>query len=381
MIVEVTGAAFENKGAQLMLVAVREQVGQWESVDGLALNFRVGSRAQRGSVGYRSILHLESDRRPWANTAVSQSARWTPQQILGSAGFVRRSQVGAVLDASGFYFSDQWGVPPITLKIRQYQGWRESGIPIVLLPQAFGPFESPGIRDAARTALEHADLIFARDDESLGHVESLNLQAPRVLSAPDFTNLVEPPPHLSREGTVAIIPNSRMIDMTSGDARRGYRSFLRTVARSVVDAGHPLVVVVHELQDADLAASLKADMDQPVEVIQLADPTEIKAVLGGVSLVVSSRYHGLVSAMSQGVPAIGTSWSHKYAALFSDYGCPDALWDVRDEPGAADRMAVWLAPRALVARSRALKQRSLYLKSRVRSMWDEVHAHLIPLGD
>jgi colanic acid/amylovoran biosynthesis protein len=43
------------------------------------------------------------------------------------------------------------------------------------------------------------------------------------------------------------------------------------------------------------------------------------------SLIVSGRFHGVVSGLSCGVPTLVHSWSHKYAAVLEDFGRPGWL--------------------------------------------------------
>jgi colanic acid/amylovoran biosynthesis protein len=106
-----------------------------------------------------------------------------------------------------------------------------------------------------------------------------------------------------------------------------------------------------------------------------------KAFIGGASLVISSRYHGLVNALSQCVPAIGTSWSHKYPQLFAEYGCDDALWAVDDPESAAARLATWLDGPSIDRRRDALRAPAASLKDAARQMWSAVAARLAPASD
>jgi colanic acid/amylovoran biosynthesis protein len=47
---------------------------------------------------------------------------------------------------------------------------------------------------------------------------------------------------------------------------------------------------------------------------------DLKAIIGQCQLVISSRYHALIAAMSQGI-AVGTAgWSHKYTELLEETG-------------------------------------------------------------
>ena len=130
--------------------------------------------------------------------------------------------------------------------------------------------------------------------------------------------------------------------------------------------------MAHEAMDRDYASRLCAEFGDRVTLYRIDDSVRAKALVGGATLVVSSRYHGLVNALSQCVPAIGTSWSHKYAQLFADYGCGDSLWDVGDPASTAERLATWLSGPALASRRAALRAPAESLKDEARAMWSTV---------
>ncbi len=268
----------------------------------------------------------------------------------GLAGLLSPSAVGALLDASGFAYGDALDEWPAQRSARLYQSFTESGKPVILLPQAFGPFRRPNVAAATRAALEMAAMIIARDPDSLGHLRSLNLHSPEVRMAPDFTNLLQPRPDTQWNGVVALIPDMRMIDMGASLDEAKYVAFLKACALAAADAGYRVGVVAHEPGDRRLGRRVADDLDTEVLECRDTDPLATKALIGGCALVVSSRYHGLVNAMSQGVPAIGTGWSHKYSYLFDDYGCREALWDVSDVSSVRERLGQELQPHSLAAR-------------------------------
>ena len=47
---------------------------------------------------------------------------------------------------------------------------------------------------------------------------------------------------------------------------------------------------------------------------------EQKAAIGNCSLLVASRYHSVVAALSSGVPTVVVGWHHKYRELLEHYG-------------------------------------------------------------
>ena len=95
--------------------------------------------------------------------------------------------------------------------------------------------------------------------------------------------------------------------------------------------------LIHEGEgDRQIADQVNRELGDSLPTIAEPDPLRTKGIIGRCDLVISSRFHALVSALSQGVPALGTGWSHKYQMLFEDYGFPEGLLDVRDDDQKID---------------------------------------------
>jgi colanic acid/amylovoran biosynthesis protein len=180
--------------------------------------------------------------------------------------------------------------------------------------------------------MDEVALVFARDRSSLEHLEPFRGRGAAIDTAPDFTVGVKarlPEGFEPRPGLVALIPNRRMVDKAAAASAQQYVDFLAGCAAHVARRGMQPLLVVHDTGlDRELAEAVRRQAGAGAEVLVEPDPRALKGVLGACRLVVASRYHALVGALVQGVPALATGWSHKYGELFEDFGCPDALVEV-----------------------------------------------------
>jgi colanic acid/amylovoran biosynthesis protein len=258
---------------------------------------------------------------------------------------------------------------------RLYRRFARDGRPVVLLPQALGPFTAPAIEAAFAALASRARLIFARDRDSLAHARRLAPTADLRL-APDFTAGVgagmEHPDGARYAGRAVVIPNLRMLDRTAAADQAWY---LDAVARAVAwleDQGTAPYVLLVEAGDRAVMERLPAPA-RTADVVWEPDPLRIKALLASARLVVGARYHGLASALAQGVPAIGLGWSHKYAALFEDYGCPELLLQTgADAPALERQLARLLDPTERAAITAMLAERATAIRRATDEMWAAV---------
>jgi colanic acid/amylovoran biosynthesis protein len=320
---------------------------------------------------------------PGAPIDVDSLSYRLPQRALELGrryGIVTERDVDAVLDASGFAYGATWGDAPLVSTAREINRLARHGKPYVFLPQAFGPFPtSPAARDFGR-ALRSAALVCAREPESSAHVAGIAGDRGDSLAVfPDFTiGLPGTPSAAARwsvdRNTALLIPNVHMRSERNSDAtwHSRYLPLLCSLARQLADLGFAPRVLNHEGEaDAALCDSLR-EATGGAEVITEADPRALKGIIGAAGIVVCSRYHGCVSALAQGVPCLGTSWSHKYAALFDEFGVAEHLIDTCDEAAATAALRSLVADRDSV--SEVLFSRRAALEARVEAMWTRVLA-------
>jgi len=371
MIIEVAGTSTRNKGAELMLVAIREHFKNWPNVH-LAVDQFFGAYPERAQYGLLQKVALNG----WGRSRLAVEIM--PDAFKQAFGLVEDKDVDVLLDASGFAFGDQHP-PERTIRFAErVDAAKQAGKTVILLPQALGPFEQPAIRDAFARIVDKADLVFARDDISMQHAQSAADTLEHLQQAPDFTNLVQPArPGMSEAlDRVCIVPNQRMVEKAeTAEEAEAYVPLMASCIKAVEDAGLRPVLLLHG-DDAELAESIRQRVGRSIPLHTEDDPVALKQYLGESYLVIASRFHALMGALSQGVPSIGTSWSHKYEMLFDEYGCPDQLLSTSaDEERIRTVVNRAVGPDRGALASR-VQNRAMALKQQTMSMWERVDAVL-----
>ena len=374
--VEIRGTQFVNKGAYLMLLACIEQLQRhYPNVEIVLAPNKNSPFKLRALLGTYQKLSLR-----FRGLDFNQLSYFVPKfcrkLLREQFGLVLEPDIELVIDASGFAYGDQWGGRNVRLLGAEIRRLKRHKAGYILLPQAFGPFSKPADRQALAQGLPQALLVCARDEQSFQYLKDSAPDAD-IQQFADFTNLVAPRlPEVSaslqqpqRYGL--IIPNSAMLGPRNRNSawREHYVHQLITSATLMRQLGITPIVLNHEGEaDAALCHQLLAAVDG-LQLVSPAHPAEVKGWIAAATLVVCSRFHGCVSALSSGVPCIGTSWSHKYEMLFAEYEQQDAL--IKPETSETELSALFA--RVMTEENlQVLQQRAAFWKIHSDDLWQLV---------
>ena len=253
MLIEITGTGTRNKGAELMLVAIKQQLEQMNPSIQLAADVSFGSYQDRARHGLLQKMEIS---RPGRSR---MALNLMPASFRKVVGIVRDKETNAVLDASGFAFGDQHPVERSLSFAKQAEGWATAGKPLVLLPQALGPFQKNQHRNAFRRIAASASLIFARDPASYEHAVDAAGSDRNIHMAPDFTSLVNLELRtISAESRRAcFVPNARMLEHAgSPEQAEKYLSLLANACDLARAAQLEPVLLVHGQEDKPVAEAV-----------------------------------------------------------------------------------------------------------------------------
>jgi len=426
----VAGAGFRNKGAEAMARTVQAELGRrlpeaefclWRCAPGetrqaLDAGFTpLPLPIDLRSLPIRSLqkVHLAT---PLWSAVELRSGDWrrlaqTPSReaLLAATATHYLERVGppinAVVDISGYAYGDEWTVERIQRNMPLMEYCERHRVPVIYLPQAWGPFRKGDVRAATRALVDVPYVtLYSRDAESSAHLEDL-LGAPAG-SVPSWPDIVfafrggsaEQGRELLRlmgcaleRPIVGVAPNQQVYRRTPGTgAGNAYLQALVTLVHHCLDT-HDVDVVLqaNEIDPGDrslddrhlcaIVAAAVARSDRCFFSEQALTAPQTAALVGRFDYLVGSRFHSLVFALSQGVPCMTISWSHKYRELLRTFGLAD---DVEEFGGLDGEVLMTSFERGWATREQArpsIRETADGLADQVGRLFDDV-ANIITGG-
>lgn len=381
MLIEIKGVQFSNKGAELMLHAIIQEIkSRWPNAEICLVpnkNSPYGKRAKLGAFQKvtlrKNILDLSG-----LYYLVPKKIRTIFKEKWG---IVTEADIDVVLDASGFTYGDQWNNLMLKQTAIEVCRLRRKTKHYIFMPQALGPFSNQANQKSANSAFSNASLVFARDKKSFNYVKGVDSTL-LVEKAPDFTNLLVPTLDQRYEylrNAVAVVPNSKMLSEKNNSQawRDNYIKILIETINILASLKLNVFLLNHEGEaDHLLCAEINQHLMHPIDIVSPDDSLQVKAIIGQCKLVVCSRYHGCVSALSQQVPCIATSWSHKYEELYDDYH-QLALLMSADVMGESLQQFIHTVVKGLAETKRSLIKPATDYKVASLKMWQTIDDYIV----
>jgi colanic acid/amylovoran biosynthesis protein len=334
MFIEIKGVQFVNKGAELMLYAILDQMKkQFPDAKIVMQPGKDSSYESRAKIGAYQRLQLRKNRLDL--NGLTYFLPGVIRRELKRFGIVTEADIDVILDASGFTYGDQWPYLIHYHTAKDAQRFAAKGKHYVLLPQAFGPFDDKARFKQMQLAVQGASLTFARDEVSYNALKPM--QAKALHQFPDFTNLltgtyIESDSQFS--DYVCLIPNSKMLSKKNRNTlwHERYLDFWLDCISILAEKDIKVFLLNHEgKDDQSLCEDIVQRSGLDIQIIQESSPTRVKALIGSSKFAVCSRFHGCVSGLSQGKVVFGTSWAHKYEQLYRDYKVSELLISPDDD--------------------------------------------------
>lgn len=244
------------------------------------------------------------------------------------------------------------------------------GKPLVFCMGSIGPFRQPWKRLLARACVDRFSLVLLRDRPSFEFVRSLGAEMGRVRLTADPAFLMEPcaREHVEplyreigfapREESIVGIALAENVVQTlypelgtpEERSARFVEQFVSALGRFLRDTpGARALFIPHSYGPAAnqddrrflqrILAALPPEARDRVHAIQGEPrPEELKRVIGDLDLFVSMRTHGLIAALSMGVPTLALSLRdrHKTNGIVADlFGLPEWVFHCEGFDGAA----------------------------------------------
>nr|WP_269816316.1 polysaccharide pyruvyl transferase family protein [Allopontixanthobacter sediminis] len=264
----------------------------------------------------------------------------------------------AIFDASGYTLGSGWSKKGGRRLLDTIKTAKRYDTKIILMPQSFGPFDwgtqddDADFLEEVKEGLQYASRIYAREREGYECLKSLGLKnvelsadlvirekffpdADQILADHDARNASYPD-----QGSVGFIVNENLFRV--GDPDTVLNLYARMLDK-LADDGEKVYILTTSTVDEDLVEGILAKTRSRAKFNLISgeySSPELIDMIARFKYVVASRYHSVVFAYRNAVPAIILGWATKYSDLALHFGQQGYVFDIRnaDVDGIIDQI-------------------------------------------
>lgn len=263
--------------------------------------------------------------------------------------------------------------------------------PRVMMPQSIGPLTSSWDRKMVRWGLSGIAPIVVREELSLAEARSVFGPRRDIVMCPDVAFVTRPsacdagpgrPEYVAKRRRIGFVPMDWTWARPSGDLEI-YIDKLSAVTRQLVARGDQVVLTGHSRMpeqgqdDFEVVRRLfdrvnaSGELGDGVVVVATTNLEELQAYFAGVDVVVGTRLHSCILAMTSGTPAVALAYQPKATGTYKLLGLETMCLDVEmfEPPDLLARIAGILDDR--VSYRHAVARGVSGARDRIESLYSE----------
>ncbi len=336
----ITGGSLVNKGAQAMtyvtvcemkkrfpdkkILVVMDMSGIPEGTALANYDFEI---VDTHVLGREALFWLGGS---WSVTALKRGV--SKKKLLKVRSIWKNTDY--VMDISGYAIGKKWGLLRSCRTAMKAALAKKYHAHCIFLPQSFGPFdfqsegeEQQKAREILKKWLSCADVLYAREESGKQMLQELGLTNVKlaqdiVLQNKDYDihMIYKQTPCMqeihTEEKSVALIPNKHVTSVKVNDVYHLWDVAIHTLLAK----GYYVYLMMHDNSDLQIIREIKArhaDEDRVILVENDFSCIEYNELIKKFQFIVASRYHSIVHAYRNSVPAVVLGWADKYETLLS----------------------------------------------------------------
>ncbi len=280
--------------------------------------------------------------------------RWPRSLMPASARALGASEL--LIDLGGISFADRRAIF-LPFNILCILPAMLFGVRVIKLSQALGPFRNWCNRWSARLFLTRCTYVVARGPRTLRHLRELDMPLGRCGQAADVAFGYQPEFSLSRENEDRVkairgflasarsrgvrligLSPSTVVRKLFAECGRDYVAFMAELVLEMVRQGYELLVVPNATRQGSSKAKnndlvvineLRARLEQNSSPAISGKVTwvdfdlntrDIRDLVKITDVLVTSRFHAMIAALTTCTPVLVVGWSHKYGEVLQAFG-------------------------------------------------------------